>query len=216
MRRPTTWRWADLRGRAALSRLRNVIGRVDSSWRPASAEESFEIVRRRLFQPITDPAHFATRDNVARAFCDLYRTNHQEFPPECAEADFEKRLSAAYPIHPEVFERLYSDWSTLQSFQRTRGVLRLMAAVIHSLWEKGDRNPLILPANVPLDDSRVQFELTRYLPDNWVPVIERDIDGTNSLPLRLDGEVPNLGRYSACRRVSPCHLPGVCPHPGGC
>lgn len=202
-----------LRGRAALTRLRNVIGRVDSSWRPASAEESFEIVRRRLFQPITDPAHFATRDNAARAFCDLYRTNHQEFPPECAEPDFEKRLRAAYPIHPEVFERLYSDWSTLQSFQRTRGVLRLMAAVIHSLWEKGDRNPLILPANVPLDDSRVQFELTRYLPDNWVPVIERDIDGANSLPLRLDGEVPNLGRYSACRRVARAIYLGSAPIP---
>ena len=202
-----------LRGRAALSRLRNVIGRVDSSWRPASAEESFEIVRRRLFQPIVDPANFATRDNVARAFCDLYRTSSQEFPPECAEADYEKRVRAAYPIHPEVFERLYSDWSTLQSFQRTRGVLRLMAAVIHSLWEKGDRNPLILPANVPLDDPRVQFELTRYLPDNWVPVIERDIDGANSLPLRLDGEVPNLGKYGACRRVARSIFLGSAPIP---
>ena len=202
-----------LRGRAALSRLRNVIGRVDSSWRPASAEESFEIVRRRLFQPIVDPANFATRDNVARAFCDLYRTSHQEFPPECAEADYEKRIRAAYPIHPEVFERLYSDWSALQSFQRTRGVLRLMAAVIHSLWEKGDRNPLIVPANVPLDDPRVQFELTRYLPDNWVPVIERDIDGPNSLPLRLDGEVPNLGKYGACRRVARSIFLGSAPIP---
>ena len=202
-----------LRGRAALSRLRNVIGRVDSSWRPASAEESFEIVRRRLFQPIVDPANFATRDNVARAFCDLYRTSHQEFPPECAEADYEKRIRAAYPIHPEVFERLYSDWSTLQTFQRTRGVLRLMAAVIHSLWEKGDRNPLILPANVPLDDPRVHFELTRYLPDNWVPVIERDIDGVNSLPLRLDGEVPNLGKYGACRRVARSIYLGSAPIP---
>ena len=202
-----------LRGRAALSRLRNVIGRVDSSWRPASAEESFEIVRRRLFQPIVDPANFATRDNVARAFCDLYRTSHQEFPPECVEADYEKRVRAAYPIHPEVFERLYSDWSTLQSFQRTRGVLRLMAAVIHSLWEKGDRNPLILPGNLPLDDPRVQFELTRYLPDNWVPVIERDIDGANCLPLRLDGEVPNLGKYGACRRVARTIYLGSAPIP---
>jgi hypothetical protein len=48
----------------------------------------------------------------------------------------------------------------------------------------------------------VQFELTRYLPDNWVPVIEKDVDGPNSLPLRIDGEKPNLGRYSACRRVA--------------
>ena len=87
-------------------------------------------------------------------------------------------------------------------FQRTRGVLRLMAAVIHSLWEKGDRNPLILPANISIDDPRVQFELTRYLSDNWVPVIEKDVDGPNSLPLRLDGEVPNLGKFAACRRVA--------------
>lgn len=87
-------------------------------------------------------------------------------------------------------------------FQRTRGVLRLMAAVIHSLWEKGDKNPLILPANVSIDDPRVQFELTRYLSDNWVPVIEKDVDGPNSLPLRLDSELPNLGKFSACRRVA--------------
>jgi len=190
------------RGREALDRLRNVVGRVESSWRPATAEEGFEIVRRRLFQPLSDPAQFKSRDVVARAFADLYRTQHQEFPPECRDADYEKRIRAAYPIHPEVFDRLYNDWSTLVKFQRTRGVLRLMAAVIHSLWEKGDRNPLILPANVSIDDPRVQFELTRYLSDNWVPVIEKDVDGPASLPLRLDGEVPNLGKFAACRRVA--------------
>jgi predicted AAA+ superfamily ATPase len=190
------------RGREALDRLRNVVGRVESSWRPASAEEGFEIVRRRLFEPLADPAQFKDRDVVARAFADFYRTQHQEFPPECRDADYEKRIKAAYPIHPEIFDRLYSDWSTLVKFQRTRGVLRLMAAVIHSLWEKGDRNPLILPANISIDEPRVQFELTRYLSDNWVPVIEKDVDGPSSLPLRLDGEVPNLGKFAACRRVA--------------
>jgi predicted AAA+ superfamily ATPase len=190
------------RGREALDRLRNVIGRIESSWRPASAEEGFEIVRRRLFEPMADSAQFKDRDVVARAFADLYRTQHQEFPPECRETDYEGRMKAAYPIHPEIFDRLYTDWSTLVKFQRTRGVLRLMAAVIHSLWEKGDRNPLILPANVSIDDPRVQFELTRYLSDNWVPVIEKDVDGSNSLPLRIDGEVPNLGKFAACRRVA--------------
>ena len=190
------------RGREALDRLRNVVGRVESSWRPASAEESFEIVRRRLFEPLADQAQFKDRDVVARAFAELYRTQHQEFPPECHDADYEKRIKAAYPIHPEIFDRLYTDWSTLVKFQRTRGVLRLMATVIHSLWEKGDKNPLILPANIAIDDPRVQFELTRYLSDNWVPVIEKDVDGANSLPLRLDGEVPNLGKFAACRRVA--------------
>jgi len=190
------------RGREALDRLRNVVGRLESSWRPASAEEGFEIVRRRLFEPLVEPAQFKDRDVVARGFADLYRTQQAEFPPECRDADYEKRIKAAYPIHPEIFDRLYTDWSTLVKFQRTRGVLRLMAAVIHSLWEKGDKNPLILPANISIDDSRVQFELTRYLPDNWVPVIEKDVDGPNSLPLRLDGELPNLGKFAACRRVA--------------
>jgi predicted AAA+ superfamily ATPase len=190
------------RGREALDRLRNVVGRVESSWRPASAEEGFEIVRRRLFELLADPAQFRDRDVVARGFADFYQSQHQEFPPECRDAEYEKRIRAAYPIHPEIFDRLYTDWSTLVKFQRTRGVLRLMAAVIHSLWEKGDRNPLILPANIPIADPRVQFELTRYLSDNWVPILEKDVDGPNSLPLKLDGEVPNLGKFSACRRVA--------------
>jgi len=190
------------RGRDALVRLRNAVGRVEASWRPASAEEGFEIVRRRLFEPLVEQAQFVSRDSVAKAFFDLYRTQQQEFPPECHEGDYERRIKAAYPIHPEVFDRLYNDWSTLVKFQRTRGVLRLMAAVIHSLWEKGDRGPLILPSNIPIDDPRVQFELTRYLSDNWVPVIEKDVDGPNSVPLRIDAETPNLGKYSACRRVA--------------
>lgn len=190
------------RGREALDRLRNVVGRVESSWRPASAEEGFEIVRRRLFEPLAEPDQFKDRDVVARAFADLYRTQSAEFPADCRDAGYEARIKAAYPIHPEIFDRLYSDWSTLVKFQRTRGVLRLMAAVIHSLWEKGDKNPLIMPANISIDDPRVQFELTRYLTDNWAPVIEKDVDGQNSLPLRVDGEVPNLGKYAACRRVA--------------
>src|SRR5262249_56048187 len=56
------------RGRAALERLRNSVGRVEASWRPASAEEGFEIVRRRLFEPIVTKDQFISRDNIARAF----------------------------------------------------------------------------------------------------------------------------------------------------
>jgi predicted AAA+ superfamily ATPase len=190
------------RGKEALERLKNAIGRVESPWRPASAEESFEIVRRRLFQTTTDPQLFVARDAVIKAFTEMYRTQAQEFPTECREANYDRRLKEAYPIHPEFFDRLYSDWSTLDKFQRTRGVLRLMAKVIHSLWEREDKNLLIMPAHIPMDDPQVQSELTRYLDDNWVPIIEKDVDGSNSLPLDIDRANPNLGRYSACRRVT--------------
>ncbi len=189
-------------GHAALARLKNAVGRVESSWRPASPDEGFEIVRRRLFQPLSGD-QFKARDAVARAFSELYGGQHQDFPPECREADYERRIKMAYPIHPELFDRLYNDWSTLDKFQRTRGVLRLMAAVIHALWERQDGNLLILPGTVPVDEPNVQFELTRYMEDPWVPVIDKDVDGPNSLPLALDRDnAPNLGRYSACRRVA--------------
>jgi Protein of unknown function (DUF499) len=191
-----------VRGREALDRLRNVVGRVESSWRPATPEEGFEIVRRRLFEPLAGADAFTHRDVTARAFADLYRAQSTEFPPECRAGDYEKRLQAAYPIHPEIFDQLYGGWSTLVKFQRTRGVLRLMAAVIHSLWEKGDRNPLILPSTLPIDDPRVQSELTRYLSDKWVPIIEKDVDGPSSLPLKIDAEQPNLGKLAATRRVA--------------
>ncbi len=189
-------------GREALALLKNTFGRLESAWRPASAEEGFEIVRRRLFQPITDPALFKARDAVVRAFGEMYRASAGEFPVGSGDADYERRMQAAYPIHPELFDRLYQDWSSLEKFQRTRGVLRLMATVIYELWDKDDKSLTILPATVPVHANGVQFELTRYMDDPWVPVIEKDVDGPNALSLELDRNNPHLGRFSACRRVA--------------
>jgi len=186
-------------GRAALERIQNVFSRVESVWKPATATESFEIVRRRLFQPISD---YAARDAVCRAFSELYQRNRAEFPSECREATYEGRLRSVYPIHPELFDRLYEDWSTLDRFQRTRGVLRLMASLIHELWERNDSSLLIMPGLVPIDATPVRFEITRYLPEGWGAVLDKDVDGASSRPLVLDRENPNLGRYSACRRVA--------------
>ena len=84
------------RGQDALDRLKNAIGRVESPWRPASAEESFEIVRRRLFQPI-DSQSYAARDAVIRAFYEMYQAQAAEFPSECREASYKRRLEEAYP-----------------------------------------------------------------------------------------------------------------------
>lgn len=201
-------------GQAALDRLVNVVARKEATWQPASSDEGFEIVRRRLFQPITDPVKFRARDAVIHAFIDAYRASAQDFPVGCGSADYEKRMMSAYPIHPDVFDRLYNEWSTLDSFQRTRGVLRLMAAAIHELWEKEDRNLLILPGMLPLDDPIVRSELTRYLEPAWPPVIEADVDGPDSTPLAIDREITNLGRYSAGRRVARTLFLGTAPLKG--
>jgi len=72
-----------------------------------------------LVQPVVDQELFTQRDTVVRGFASMYRTQAAEFPGGCGEASYERRLQAAYPIHPELFERLYSYWSSLERFQRT-------------------------------------------------------------------------------------------------
>ena len=186
-------------GRAALDTLSHVIGRIESVWKPITATESFEIVRRRLFATAID---YAARDATVKAYGDMYRNASGEFPAGIAERDYQERMTAAYPIHPELFDRLYQDWSTLERFQRTRGVLRLMAAVIHQLWTRGDQSLLIMPGTLPLDTPPARNELLRYLPDTWSPVFDTDIDGAESRPFKIDGDVPALGRYNAARRVA--------------
>lgn len=201
-------------GVEARDKLKNVVSRKATQWRPANQDESFEIVRRRLFEPI-EPEKAKQRDAVVKAFSDYYRENADSFPAECKEGDYRRRMEMAYPIHPELFDRLYEDWSTLDRFQRTRGVLRLMATVISELWARNDSSLMILPGMVPIDEHRVQSELTKYLDDAWSPIIGADVDGPTSLPFKIDQEVPNLGRYSAARRVGRTVYLGSAPREEG-
>ena len=200
-------------GREALHRLTNVVARQAEQWQPAKGDESFEIVRRRLFEPL-EPDRVADRDATAEAFGELYRSQRADFPSECREMAYVERIKRAYPIHPEVFDRLYEDWSTVDRFQRTRGVLRLMAAAIASLWESDDRSPLILPCSIPLMDNRVNGELAGKLPDYWAPVIDADVDGPTSRAWQIDREVPALGQYHATRRVARTIFLGATPNVG--
>jgi predicted AAA+ superfamily ATPase len=188
-------------GREALARLQQVIRRTADQWRPASSRESFEIVRRRLFE---EPNAAARADIavVARTFTEFYARHRSEFPSGVAEPTYEERIRAAYPVHPELFDRLYEDWSTLPRFQRTRGVLRLMSAVIFALWQAGDSAPLILPGGVPLDSERVRAELTQYLDDDFKPVIDADIDGASSTPAVVDRDRPMLGQRKVASRIA--------------
>ena len=198
----------DRGGKAALERIKRTLGRIEAVWKPISATESFEIVRRRLFSEEVD---YAGRDAVLNAFSAMYKDNSGEFPTGVAEADYKRRMRQAYPIHPELFARLYEDWSSMENFQRTRGVLRLMAVVIHQLWMDQDQSLMIMPGAIPLWSKRVSAEMLKFLPDGWGAVMDADIDGTDSKPYILDTQVKLLGQYTACRRVARAIFVGSAP-----
>ena len=190
---------AGTQGQRALDVLEKYFGRLEAVWKPVAAEESFEIVRRRLFDTVGDPAQVRA---TAQAYGQLYRQHSTKFPAETQEARYEERITQSYPIHPEVFDRLYEDWSTLDKFQRTRGVLQYMAIVIHRLWNSNDKDPLIMPGTVPLDDAVVRNKSIHYLPNGWEPVIEREIDGPRSAAMDIDGHDTRFGSVQAARRVA--------------
>ncbi len=202
----------DSRGVATLTALGKVFGRVQAVWKPVTAEEGFEIVRRRLFEPVRDEA---ARDATCRAFADVYATEGARVPAETHESRYFERMVRAYPIHPEVFARLYEDWSTLDGFQRTRGVLKLVARLIQRLWKDQNRDPMILPGSLCLYDTNVRDELTAYLPPGWDAVVSRDIDGEGAEATDVDDAEPRFGAFQAARRVSRAVFLGSAPSASG-
>lgn len=196
------------RGVRALAALAHCFGRIQALWKPVATEEAFEIVRRRLFSSINDKL---AAETVCRAFADYYTANSSDFPHETQESRYYERLLHAYPIHPEVFDRLYEDWSSLDNFQRTRGVLKLMAKVIHRLWQDNDKDPLIMPGSFPLADADTRNEVLYYLPQGWDPVVERDVDGERAETTEIENRDTRLGSVQACRRTARAIFLGSAP-----
>ena len=84
-------------------------------------------------------------------------------PAETREAAYEEQMRRAYPLHPEVLRRFSGDWSVLDKFQRTRGVLKIMANAIYALWSGESTAPLITPALLPFRDNKVRTALLEPL-----------------------------------------------------
>lgn len=195
-------------GQQALAAIEHTFGRMEAIWKPVAADEGFEIVRRRLFLNCKDEA---ARDAVCQAFSRMYQENSSDFPTNAKEVDYFQRMRSCYPIHPEIFDRLYEDWATIEHFQKTRGVLRLMAAVVHNLWMNQDGSLLILPGSVSLDVANIRDELTRHVGDNWNAIIDHEVDGKNSVPYQKDQEVIRFGHVMAARRVARTIMLGSAP-----
>ncbi|MGE0395975.1 MAG: ATP-binding protein [Kofleriaceae bacterium] len=187
------------RGVIALRALEKNVGRVQALWKPVATEEAFEIVRRRLFEQVRDEKQ---REAVCRAFAEAYIAEGAKLPTETQESRYADRLRQAYPIHPEIFDRLFEDWTTIEGFQRTRGVLKLMAKVIYRLWKDDNKDLMIMPGSVPLYDGGSRNELTYYLNPGWDAVLEKDIDGDRAETTELENREPRFGAVNAARRVA--------------
>ncbi len=166
------------RGQVALGQLDALFGRIEAVWQPLEVHEAFEVVRRRLFGSAIDEAE---RDRTCEQFATMYSRQRSDYPRETGERTYLERMKQCYPIHPEIFDRLYEDWSSIHRFQRTRGVLRMMANCISRLWIDVNAAPLIMPGDIPLSDPALANEFAALLDGNWSPVMsEADSNGSRA------------------------------------
>lgn len=146
----------------------------------AEREELYEILKRRLFD--TDPEQIEVQARgAAQTYWDYYRAHPNDFPQEAQSPEYRELMVRAYPFHPALIEILRDRWGSISGFQRTRGVLRLLALVIGDLYRQKHSASLIQPAHVNLDDGEIRAELLEYV-DNRIgyeSAIFSDIGGTD-------------------------------------
>ena len=156
-----------------LRSLREVAGRKDHNITPVSDEDAPNVIRTRLFttpnHEMVEKSKHIVSDYVD--FCD----HHDILPPGKTKRQYENEFSCTYPFTPDVISTLYGQWGTYSEFQRTRGVLRLLAAVIHHM--KDSTRPYITLADFDLSNDAIREELLKYLDRNFESVIHNDITG---------------------------------------
>jgi hypothetical protein len=174
----------EFREQELTAELEHRIRRVESVWQPLEGEEIFEVVRRRLFADLGDPAVHA---RVAEAYWQIYEKHRDTVASDAHDLDYKRLLEKSYPLHPELVKILYLKWSSLDGFQKTRGVLRFLGMVVADCWRQKLEAPLIHPSHVNLDNKRIRPEVVRLLRQgNFEPVIASDIAGPSAKAPGMD------------------------------
>lgn len=179
-------------GERALNQLERIFGRMEEVYEPVRGLEIYEVVRRRLFRDIKDPD--AAKTTVER-YWELYQKQGEDIPRWAKEPQYKEKMLRSYPFHPELIDLLFERWGTLPNFQRTRGVLRLLALVVSDLYGSGHAAALIHPSHVNLRNSGIKEELLRYIESAYSSVIAADIVDTNAKAQILDGQMGEFAPY---------------------
>ena len=173
-------------GEKVLQQLQSIFGRVEAIYEPVEGEEIYEIIRRRLFEDLGDPAEAR---KAAESYFEIYQRLGDDVPREVREPAYRDRMRRAYPFHPELIDILYERWSTFQNFQRTRGVLRLLAEVVADLNKREIPAAMIQPAHLNLKNSSIRNEFVKHIGNPYNGVIAADIIDSNAKAQKIDREM---------------------------
>lgn len=162
--------------------LKKVVGRTEKIYTPVSDDEIANVVRARLFSRVDEDE----AKRVVDEFVD-YAVSEGLLSKEEA-MDYRERFLRSYPFKPEVIDVIYERWGSFPTFQRTRGVLRLLSLLIYDLL---DRNvPFVRLGDFNLSNEEIRQELIQHIGPEWESVVSQDITSRDAGAKKVD---ENLG-----------------------
>jgi hypothetical protein len=167
------------RGEEIVADLQNITARREIIKSPVQEQEITQVIRRRLFSRL----EMEKAGEVIRDFME-YAVKESILPAGTEPSEYRKRFEASYPFLPEVIDVLYQRWGSFPNFQRTRGVLRLLSLVIHSLKES--KIPYVGLADFDLGNQELRQELLKHTGQQFDSVIAADITSEGSGSRKVD------------------------------
>ena len=163
----------DEKAQELFTQLQKVSGRLEKIYTPVEDDEIYPVIRSRLFSRIDE----REASKIVNQIID-YAELENILPDNLDKSDYKHKFLKSYPFQPEVIDVLYKRWGSFPSFQRTRGVLRLLSLVVNSL--KDSKNPIIRLSDFNLDHSEIRRELINFAGPEFDAIIASDITSSDS------------------------------------
>jgi hypothetical protein len=195
--------------REELAEARSVSSRQEHILTPTAENEISAIVNHRMFSKVDHGASQDVSEEFVRHYAKLIEQG-ADLPQRATRSEYQAEIVQDYPFHPELLTTLNRKTSTIPNFQKTRGVLRLLAQTIRDLWEPKNRRQdcyLIGPNELNLGADQTASDMTSRLDrPQFKQVIEADIvsprQGTLSHAQEVDRDWTDAGKPPYAQRVA--------------
>lgn len=189
---------------AILNSLQKRVSRVGADTQPVADEEIYEVIRRRLFEEVGDAG---VLEATASKYLELYQQYWTELPGNANKSDYKQKIIKSYPFHPELIDIFKVRWASHHDFQRTRGVLRLLAAIVSDLWKRQQSLPgpnlLIQSGQISLQNlDALTGQLKRLYGNGYDAVISADVSGSSSNAFKVDSNKKEYGQWYLTQSIA--------------
>jgi len=155
------------------SRFDQVLDRIIRKMTPVADTEIAPLIRQRLFASVD----ISAAKSVIREFVN-YADRESLLPTGMQKSEYRERFVESYPFQPEVIDVLYQRWGSYPTFQRTRGVLRLLSRAVSRASRQN--LPYITLSDFDLSNADIQGQLLEHIGDEYNSILAKDVTASDA------------------------------------